>query len=86
LGVHYVAQRRVRDSLRSILRYRLSSFQGLGMEVAVSLCFESPFGFLMNFFVVFLLSFGLLMLHSISLNLSHRADILFLFPFLMMMR
>jgi hypothetical protein len=26
------------------------------------------------------------MLHSISLNLSHRADILFLFPFLMMMR
>ncbi len=79
LGVHYVAQRRVRDSLRSILRYRLSSFQGLGMEVAVSLCFESPFGFLMNFFVVFLLSFGLLMLHSISLNLSHRADILFLF-------
>ncbi len=45
-----------------------------------------PLVFFMNFFVVFLLSFGVLMLHSISLNLSHRADILFLFPFLMIMR
>ncbi len=52
------------------------------MVVAVSLCFESPFGFLMNSFVVFLLSFGVLMLHSITLNLSHRADFFFLFSFL----